>query len=271
MLRRHLLLILLLVLLVGSVKAVQSLPIVPSQLITSAAAPTTYSWADWPCDSEATLATANIFVCLMENTTAASNEVGQGGGLSGADLVVTQAGSINGAVGSPPYRYIDTDDVFTITVPCADLITGGAWTVLMKMRDKSSGDFFQIGSWSAPNWDYIQIYSDVAADIRENDISKDSAALTDTMPTTGTYWIGAWYDGTYLRWGFTNTGSGAGGQPTKWSDFATTKRRTATTTVDYTIGCHDAMNRFGYAGVGYATMKIYCIVLSNTCLINNSL
>ena len=66
----------------------------------SSAAP---SWSTWNELSESGLADDDTFVVMLEQTGAGGNETGQGGGLSGANLVLTDASAnIAGATGSPP-------------------------------------------------------------------------------------------------------------------------------------------------------------------------
>jgi len=81
------------------------------------------SWAEWDEQSESTLdvdqdgdGNEDTYICFFENTSAGGNETGRGGGLAGADLVLTQAGNIAGAIGSPPNRQLDgSDDYFSFT------------------------------------------------------------------------------------------------------------------------------------------------------------
>jgi len=109
-------------------------------------------WASWNELSESGLASDDIYVAMMENTSAAGNETGQGGGLTGADLVLTQVGSIAGATGSPPSRYVSRTggDYFNLTTAAAtSMITGTDYTLVMKCHtitsNSSAAEFYDAG------------------------------------------------------------------------------------------------------------------------------
>jgi len=105
------------------------------------------SWADWDEQSESTLnpdqdnnGTEDTYICFFEGG-ASQNETGQGGGLSGADLVLTQIGSVAGATGSPPSRYISRTggDYFNLTTAAADaMISGTDYTLILKCHTLST-------------------------------------------------------------------------------------------------------------------------------------
>jgi len=93
-------------------------------IIINAVRKVTYNpWAAWDETSESGLASDDTFVCFFENPSAGGDETGQGGGLTGSDLVLTQSGNVAGATGSPPSRQLDgTDDYFSGTLNLPELI-----------------------------------------------------------------------------------------------------------------------------------------------------
>jgi len=121
------------------------------------------SWASWDETSEAGIASDNIYVCMMENTSASTNETGQGGGgagLTGSDLVLTQVGGIPGATGSPPSRSVAIGDGFDPTTAAADaIVTGTDYTIIMKCH--TIGSNYSIGELYGTRghmaWGYTQM------------------------------------------------------------------------------------------------------------------
>jgi len=74
----------------------------------------TQTWSQWDELSEATLQASDTFVAFFEGGVSA-NETGQGLGMSGVSLVLTQSGAVAAAAGSPPYRALDgTNDWFAM-------------------------------------------------------------------------------------------------------------------------------------------------------------
>ena len=124
---------------IGGLAALYSLGAVESAesigLLAGTTTGPTGSWATWDETDESGWGdSANVFITLFENTSAGGNETGQGGGLSGADLVLTQSGNVAGATGSPPTRAFVTDDRFQGTQIAFNLITGNEWSFVLKIN-----------------------------------------------------------------------------------------------------------------------------------------
>ncbi|MFH1522038.1 MAG: BspA family leucine-rich repeat surface protein, partial [archaeon] len=193
-------------------------------------------WADWDESSEVGLASDDIFVALMENTTAGGNETGLGGGLSGADLVLTQSGTVAGASGSPPTRVLDgSDDYFDTTTTSLDALLANdnkTWTIIIKVKDLGlvTTDRFLYFAGEASNEiiaPYIDSTDKLIVAVSENNVDT-SNLTTDSLLADTTYYMAIWADGTKLRAGFSTT------KPTKWSDFDAGKRMEfSTVTGDY--------------------------------------
>jgi len=212
------------------------------------------SWTAWDEQSEFTLdvdqdgdGNGDTFICFFENPTTGGDETGRGGGLSGSDLVLTQAGNIAGATGSPPTRYTDgSDDSFNLTTNFAKtLFINTTWTIIAKGRDVKHGS----GSNNISN--ICQFYGNSAGNRRcgismvidssepnqvlstwgYNAIDDTQAATVKTtaaVPTTGdVYFIHEW-DGTTRRMGFSTT------KPTSWDDIPSSQKITLNIGGNYT-------------------------------------
>lgn len=223
------------------------------------------SWDAWDEADEAGWGdSANTFIGFFENTSAGGNETGQGAGLAGADLVLTQINNVPGATGTPLYRQLTLGSVhhFTYTSGLFDGTMGGTntWTVIMKVADIIDGATQLILDSGAPR-NYLYKQADNTFKAYAN--GTHNAATTDTVPSSGIVYLCMWSDGTYIRSGF-KTGT----KPSKWSDFEANKRNS--TTVDYAMPAWSSglfyINNPSFPG----TFKAYYIVLSKSCLIDNA-
>lgn len=231
------------------------------------------SWADWNETDEAGWGDAGTFISLFENTSAGGNETGQGGGLSGADLVLTQVGNVAGAVGSPLSRDLDGgDDYFHFTENLANVLAGQAtWSVILRVADISTSNnwseaLFKVRGASdliAINWSWGTALPLFRA-------TKDGGGIIATQPSasdyTGTKYWAIWCDGTYVRGGYCST------KPTKWSDFAATARVSATSACQFTDGDFPTERKIGINedATHYPNCDLYYIVISASCLIDNA-
>jgi len=237
------------------------------------------SWATWSEATEAgwTGIGTNTAIWFMKSGVS-QDETGQGGGLTGADLVLTQNGDIPASSGGTrPYRQLTADgDYFIPTVTACDLITGAAFTVVVKIENWTAGDALSIGSWALPNQDFVQLIrggtNQLTVDWRDANVQRISGTTTDAFPTSGIVWVALWNNNAANKCGagFTTSGSGANGQPTKLSDFPVNSRITGTGSTSWVAGDHDANNFFGYGGNAYMTGRLYYVVMSNTCLFDLS-
>jgi len=231
------------------------------------------TWENWDELSESGLASDDIFVCLMSNVNAGGDETGEGGGLTGADLVLTEAGTLAGATGAPPTRDFDgTDDVLSMTTAAADALFGNAnntWTIILKVTnlDLVTQDIF----WKFDNSGATEnIYCIQQADkIPDFTIEQDNVieieTETDALQAATTYYICLWTDGTVARCGYSTT------KPTKWSDFAAGKRSEfSTNTGAFSGETFDANSSLmGLSAAGFCGGELYYVVIAKTCLIDN--
>lgn len=196
---------------------------------------TASSWANWNEASENTLdvdqdgdGVEDTFIAFMENTLAGGDETGQGGGFSGADLVLSQNGNIAGASGSPPSRTLDgSDDYFTVTNTFRDWLSGeGTYGIIFKVEDWNPADSYEcLFFWRDGN--LINLRSTL--NTRELTVNFDGTSLTTTnaMPTSGVLYCYVGCDGSDFRIGFSTT------KPTKWSDFAANDRASNGSSVSF--------------------------------------
>ena len=242
------------------------------------------TWATWLEDSEANLSGgsqgADINICFMEDPDAGDDEVSQGGGLTGADLVFTQAGNLAGATGSPPTRVFNgTNNNLTVTTPFLDGLIANAnktWTIMAKLTDitLAADNFWYLADaagnelirlyLNGPGWEMagaIEEDTVVEADITANGMS----ALTE-------YYVAMWADGTKVYHGFTTSGSGANGQPTVLSDFAAGDRHLYTSKTGDFAGetfDHATQRTFMSVDIGFMAADVSYIAVSKVCLIDN--
>ena len=238
------------------------------------------SWATWDETTEAGWGdSANTFICLMENVAAGGNEIGQGAGLSEANRTLTQVGNVAGATGTPPSRYKNaTTQYFTLLSAVPNLITGGGnWSVIVKSK-------LIAGKANSTPWsffgaaDHTYAMFDAAGKVQfrcQKDYGNPMDVLsTDAMTIDSTVnYTAMWYDGTYIRGGFIDSGSPTPNtKPTKWSDFNANDRGSVTTTINWTAGDF-GISRFvgGYYSTSYLIeANMYYIIVLKTCLIDNA-
>lgn len=233
------------------------------------------TWDNWNEASEASLASTDIFVCLFEDPDAGDDETGQGGGLSGVDLVLTQVGTVAGATGSPPTRVLDgNDDHFLETTAAIDALIANAnktWTIIIKVTNMALGAAdYVFGLEGAGSAEALRCFVNAADNkiyfIPYQDGVGDSRVTTDAAPTATTLYFAMWADGTVMRAGFTTT------RPTKWSDFDAGKRiEFATNTGDYSGETFNVANAIfaDNTGGADADLDAYYLVMAKTCLIDN--
>ncbi|HDZ26267.1 hypothetical protein LCGC14_1594280 [marine sediment metagenome] len=239
------------------------------------------SWADWDEKKESGLASDDTFVCLMENLSAGGNEVGQGGGLTGADLVLTQSGNIAGLSGGR--RQMDgADDFFAMTTAALDTLISNPserWTIVVKGTDIQTdavNNNFLASFRNAGNTENIALRVDSANKLGhlydQDGAGQDFLLTTDAMGTTTEYYTMIWADGTEkVRLGYATL------KPTKWSDFAANDRKevaNAAFTGDFSGETWDGTNHIGTgpngAGIGCMVFKLDYVILSKLSFIDNS-
>ena len=239
-------------------------------------AASTSGWENWDETSEDGCATDDIFCCMFENTNASGDETGQGGGLAGANLVLSQSGSVAGATGTPPCRVFDgTNDEFDMTTTAIDALianANGTWTIIIKVADLGLVNyqtFFKFDDRTGNNTENLYALNTTTDtcrfDCKENG-TEESEETTDALQSSTPYWVAMWADGTKIRAGFATS------KPDKWSDFDNNKREDWTTvTGDFSGNTFSGDKKIGKGyGGAYLGAKVYYIVLAKICLIDNS-
>ena len=240
-------------------------------------APGSSEWAMWDEVTESGWGDSGTFIALMEG---ASHEIGLGGTISGVPLseanrTLTQIGGVGAAAGSPSKRAVTQVLHQGFTWPVAALegyITGGQnFTFIWKWNGVSSPGAesgWLMRAYDATTTDLIQFLIDASEKLQlyvsDGGSVVVNGATTDSVPGTGYLYIAIWYDGTFLRWGFTAT------KPTKWSDFAANSRGSATVT--FNLAESDNDYRILGANSAYpACGSFYYFLASHTVLIANNL
>ncbi len=249
--------------------------------------PTGQSWANWTETSESSLVDgsdgSNIWVFICDGGLGANETAQTGTSLTGADLVATQNGNIAGHVAN--WRSLDgANDFFALTQTAIDTLIANVnktWTLL-----------FHIDNWTGGNTDFVTFIRNAdSTDIlhigqgvvvpgkfegRVKQDGVDGYASTANNFPGGDVWVGMWADGVNnMRAGFiaAGAGSGAGGQPIKWSDFAAGDRDEANVLKgDFSGEAFNGSREIGaYSGIAkYAPFDLKTVVIANTCLIDNS-
>lgn len=238
---------------------------------SSGSGSTTSSWSSWDAKTESGWGSTNTNIIIFDGADS-TDETGQGV-LTGADLVATQLGSVGAAVSDAGYYYrpLDgTDDRFWLTVAWWNTLLQSKteWTIAIKARSDAGG--YLLRSQASVGTPYVLMYEDATHGYF---YSKDSEGgeyvTTDDSPRGGTYWWCIWTSGGASKAGFTNTGSGVGGQPIKLSDFAATKRGNYSQPMSFPV--NDTITYVaGYPG-NPITGRIYAVVVSSgICLIDNA-
>lgn len=244
------------------------------------------SYAAWDEASESTLAVdqdgdgiEDTFIMFMENTSAGGNETGRGGGLTGINLVGTQSGNLAGSTTIPPSRIFDgANDYMSFNPTTLDVVSNGTniWTILAKCENISEA---QTNDHATPFYffdgadDILGIFHSSGTNVQAwvGGVHHLDTTLADPIPTTGTVYIAAWSDGTYVRAGWTTGGAGANGQPTGWTEFPGGSKASATASVSWPLGTFtSALYQFMRFNAAYTQGTIKYFLMSKTCLIDNA-
>ena len=262
----------------GAVEDARGWGILPA--VVSSGAETT--WATWLETNEAGWGDSGVYIITPFDGGAAANETGQGGGLTGADLVASQDGGVPGSVGG--WRALNgTSMQFTLTQVCVDSLIANVnktWTILMHVNNYVQVDidvFFNFRGGSSAEQIMLRdsggkLYLDTTQDsVGDNDIS-----VNDIPTGNNEFWVGCWADGTnFITGGMTpiGSGSGAAGQPTKLSDFAANNQ----VILDVNKGdfSGEAFNDGNILFNGVSTSRwmdidVKTVVIANSCLIDNA-
>ena len=183
-------------------------------------------WHNWDEQSEDTLfvdqdedGTEDLFVVFGEGGNS-TDETGRGAGLSGADLVWSQSGAM---AGNGSYRTLDgSDDYFSVTSNFRDILDNlTQYGIIFKMEDWNPGvDYEALIRWASE----VIFRVDNARKLTATIDGTIVGTTTNALPTSGVVYCYLGCDGSDTMVGFTTSGSGTGGQPTKKSDFAANDR-----------------------------------------------
>lgn len=178
-------------------------------------------------------ADANTFVCEFVGGSSA-NETGVGLGLTGADLVLTQTGSVGASSGG--YRPLaNNTQAFSSTVPFLQaFINGSEWSLLRKVRNvaTTNGGFISRLTGTAN----IDVSISPASLMRATftNTSSPNAALTPStlFANNVEYWIAMWKKSSILHFGYVLVSSA--NPPTGWDSFPRNQRSCLSGYPDFT-------------------------------------
>lgn len=200
-------------------------------------------------------ADSDTFVCEFTGT---GNETGAGAGLSGSNLILTEAGTVSDA--SDGWRTLN-DGAFRPTQAWIDHFfasnSGNERTLAMHLKNitvdattagETNGLFNWVGSPATGAWYlYIPNSGGSANKLKITNMTgnayvgignNDSWYSDSLFASDAEIWICWWQDGTYDRVGWVE-GSDA---PSKWSDFDSGKRTSASFNGAYASGVTSAAN-----------------------------
>ena len=226
------------------------------------------TWRGWDELTEAGLADDYTFVCFMEGGAGAA-ETGQGGGLTGANLVLSDNGTIAAASGTPPRKHLDgVNEYFTMTEAAVEaLLTGGGkWTIVLKCggfeNEAAHQGLLQFHSGVSGDQIFIQVLSDetVSFEVYDGGVGVASYTTPAFTPTTGVIYIIAEYDGTTIR-----LGTVEGTKPNSWADI--TNQDVTVTACNF--GDFTTNRAIGYNGASYKHGDFYYLVISKRALLSD--
>jgi len=201
-------------------------------------------------------ADANTFVCEFLGG-ANANETGVGMGLTGADLVLTQVGSVGASSGG--FRALTAAQGFACTAPfAAAFLNTAEWTYALRMKSATlvAGKFFWVLEQSAGSAFYMEAKSIVATgatSLNTNPlITSFAAAVTSATDT----WVVAWLKSGKLHFGWVTQAS----LPTGWDDFPATQRGCVSGQATMS-GTWNTLSAVGYSSGGIA-MSVGALVAS---------
>lgn len=219
------------------------------------------SWATWDeVTQDGWGDSANTFICLFDAPNLADHEIGLGGGLSEVNRTVYQVNNVPGAVGSPPYRQLTAapQQWFEFSRAASYVALGNVYTSLAKIKDLTVSNDVVIAQESGGTAQCVYL---TGGKVRSLITGVHDKTTTNSYPTTGDVYFFQCCNGT-------NTVAG----------FSTTKPTTLTglTAGDYvqTAGSHVQMDLINYHhlfydnGGAWATVKLYYLILSKSCLIS---
>jgi len=224
------------------------------------------SWANWDEKSEDRLASNKTAVWLEENTIAGGNETGQGGGLTGADLVLTDVGNMAGATGTPPTRanVAGTGQTWPLTAQNI-MFNSATWALIFKANVTSVGiaQYWSVLGACAAGQNQLQMAyladNTFSCTFCQNGVSETQ--VSGAVVATGIQWVAAWATGGVMKAGIATI------RPTKLADFSTVLTF-AVNTGDMSAGSFASnLSVWKHPGGNGILGNLYYMVASKLCLI----
>ena len=215
--------------------------------------------------------TADTYVCDMTNASTGGNETGAGGGLSGADLVLTASAGLAGV--SSGFRVKASGQYLSCPPALLNLMTANTtFTCLFHVKDMTVSNVFNCFGPGPTEAIYLINNSGKLRSIMYDDnVVRLDATTADNYSTSAEMWLGMWSDGSLIRAGFVEQST----PPQNYSDFASGKR----VSVSYSGGLEGETFINFYSppkeigsnnGVADGVFSIATVVISKICLIDNS-
>lgn len=214
---------------------------------------------------------ADTYVCDMTNASTGGNETGAGGGLSGANLVLTASAGLAGVSGG--FRVKANGEYLSCPPALLNLMTANTtFTCLFHVKDMTVSNVFNCFSSGPFESIYLQNSSGKLRSIMYDDnVVRLDATTADNYSTSAEIWLGMWSDGSLIRAGFVEQST----PPQNWSDFASGKRVSASYSGGFSgatfINFYSPPKEIGSVNnAATGVFSIATVVISKICLIDNS-
>ena len=224
------------------------------------------SWANWDEKTQGGLAGSDIYVCFGDASGAGDDDVGEGGGMTGANLVLVESGNIPAATGSPPYRQLTTasEQFYTPTQTLCALIKNQAdYTIVIKILD-----WADVATASPYILDWrggATLRLNAGNTTQKLDFTYQGMAETasaNNIPSSGVVYLAVWRKNGAVKAAFK-----AVTRPTKESDFAAGDTVESTDDTQIAGDFSTSTSIFSVGGVAYwPTLKFHYIVIAKKAL-----
>lgn len=230
-------------------------------IMTGGAAATNTSWSNWDGVTESGWGD-DEWISLCESG-ASQNETAMCPSMSGAELVMTQAGAIAAATGSPPTRYVDRSggDYFSVHQSVVNRLNGKTFTYIAYCNQLSvHGGILEFYDGTR------HLFVDTDGRFYTSGYTTNSDVSWASSPTTptGNIYFVLFDDGTNTYWGWCTT------KPTKLSDIPSTQR-VSKTSID---GTQSGSSRKAVLGSDSTSTSVkiygYYVLVSDECLIDTT-
>ena len=245
----------------GAIEEAYARGILPA--ILTPPAPVNISFATWDEQTQAGWGDSpNVYIVLFDATGIGDDEVGTGGGLSGADLVWAETGNVPAAVAGPK-RQLAINYGFTSAANLITVINQATWTIIIKVEFLAN---FGEACFFTSAGNSVAITS-TGAQLASMTLNAGGTTNTaDAMADTGVHYIYAQADGIHnarIGWHTSKVGSWASipaGHQASFGDAGDLSGVGATPI--YHNGL-EVFNNAAYAYSGY----VYYIIAANKALL----